>query len=86
MVIEHFKDNNPKPVGERFAERGRMMPPGVAYHTSWIDAEHGRCFQVMSAPDCESLMPWVACWEDLVDCEIIPVQTSADFWGGIASR
>jgi hypothetical protein len=25
MVIERFKGNNPNPVGERFAERGRMM-------------------------------------------------------------
>ena len=26
MVIEHFKNGDPKPVGERFRQRGRMMP------------------------------------------------------------
>jgi hypothetical protein len=29
MVIERFKGDNPKTVGERFAERGRMMPQGA---------------------------------------------------------
>jgi len=86
MVIERFKNNDPGPVGRRFAEQGRMLPPDVLYHVSWVDAESGRCFQVMSAPDRQSLQPWVACWEDLVDFEIIPVQTSADYWAGIAAK
>ncbi len=29
MVIERFRNKDPKPIGERFKRRGRMMPEGV---------------------------------------------------------
>jgi hypothetical protein len=80
MVIETFREADPAPVGERFRARGRMMPEGLEYHASWVDARRMRCFQVMEAPSMESLQVWVANWQDLVDFEIVPVQTSADFW------
>ena len=28
MIVEHFEDGDPEPVYRRFAERGRMAPPG----------------------------------------------------------
>ena len=28
MIIEHFEGGDPAPVYRRFAERGRMAPPG----------------------------------------------------------
>ena len=80
MVIEYFKNGDPKPVGDRFRRSGRMMPGGVNYHASWIDSQNSRCFQIMEAPDQESLNPWIAAWDDLVDFEVVPVQTSAEFW------
>ncbi len=80
MVIEHFKKGDPRPVGDRFREKGRMLPEGVVYHASWVDAQSGRCFQVMEARKRESLDQWVAAWNDLVDFEIVPVRTSAEFW------
>jgi hypothetical protein len=80
MVIERFRDGDPAPVGERFARRGRLMPPGVVYHSSWVDPEAGRCFQLMEAPDAEALRPWTDAWEDLVEFEVVPVVTSVDFW------
>ena len=83
MVIEHFKNGDPKPVGERFRQRGRMLPEGVAYLASWIDSPNSRCFQIMEEPDRESLNPWIAAWNDLVDFEVILVQTSAEFWARI---
>ncbi len=79
MVIERFKDGS-APVGERFKRCGRMLPDGVVYHASWVDAAAGRCFQVMEAPDRESVDLWVSRWADLVDFEIVPVVTSAEFW------
>jgi hypothetical protein len=80
MVIEQFKHGDPKPVGERFRLQGRMMPEGVIYQASWIDAPKSRCFQIMEAPDRESLNTWIAAWDDdLVEFEIVPVQASADF-------
>lgn len=52
-------------------------------HSSWIDAQNARCFQIMEAPDRESLEPWIARWDDLMDFEIVPVQTSAQFWATV---
>lgn len=74
MVIEHFKNGDPKPIGDRFRVHGRMLPENVVYHASWIDTQNSRCFQIMESPDRESLEPWIAAWADLVDFEVIPVQ------------
>jgi len=80
MVIEHFRPDSLKRIGERFRRDGRMLPEGVTYHASWIDAASNRCFQVMEAQQPESLNLWVSRWNDLIDFEIVPVLTSADFW------
>jgi uncharacterized protein DUF3303 len=78
MVIEHFKDR--QAVAERFRASGRMLPDGLAYHASWIDPASNRCFQVMEATGADRFVPWTAAWADIVDFEIIPVLTSAEFW------
>jgi Protein of unknown function (DUF3303) len=80
MVIERPKDGDFTAIGDRFRRSGRMLPDGVIYHASWIDSRNSRCFQIMEAPDRESLNPWIAAWNDLVDFEVVPVQTSAEFW------
>ena len=80
MVIEHFKGRDADLVGKRFRQQGRMLPEGVTYHASWVDSVGSRCFQLMEAPDPETLTPWVARWDDLIDFEIVPVLTSQDFW------
>jgi hypothetical protein len=85
MVIEHFRNGEPQPVHERFARRGRMLPDGVTYHGSWIDPDRGRCFQVMEADGAAPLEPWISAWSDIVDFEVVPVLTSADFWVDAAS-
>jgi hypothetical protein len=78
MVLERFKSQGAKAVYERACARGRMLPDGVRYVTSWVDAELARCFQVMEAPDAAHLAAWTARWEDLVEFEIVPVLTSAE--------
>jgi hypothetical protein len=80
MVIEHFSPGRLNAVRERFATRGRMLPDNVIYHASWMDETGSSCFQLMEAPDRPALDPWIYAWTDLVDFEIIPVLTSADFW------
>jgi len=40
-------------------------------------------FQIMEASDLESLEPWITAWHDLVDFEVVPVQTSAEFWATV---
>jgi hypothetical protein len=80
MVIESYKRGDAQPVGERFRRRGRMMPPGITYHASWVDLAGKRCFQIMEAGDEGLLREWIANWSDLVDFEVIPVMTSVQFW------
>lgn len=83
MVIERFKNGDPKPVGERFRQHGRMLPKGVVYVNSWMESAGSLCFQIMEAPNRESLELWIGRWNDLVDFEIIPVVTSLDFWSQV---
>jgi len=80
MVIERFKHGAARAIGERFERCGRMLPEGVTYHASWVDSTGARCFQVVEAPHPELLNDWVSRWDDLIDFEIVPVETSSDFW------
>ena len=77
MVIERFKDGKPQPVYHRAKSRGRLMPEGLRYVDSWVDASFARCFQVMQCDDLALLMGWIAEWSDLVDFEVVPVVPSA---------
>lgn len=47
MVVERFKNRDPEEVYRRFQEKGRMMPEGLKYVESWIEANFDRCFQLM---------------------------------------
>lgn len=80
LVIERFKHGNLRLIRERYARHGRMLSEGVIYHASWVDSRGTRCFQVMEAPQAESLVPWIERWGDLIDFEVVPVLTSTDFW------
>ena len=80
MVIEHFKPGAVQRIGERFRQRGRMLPECVGYQASWVDSAGGRCFQVMESPNSEVLNSWASRWDDLVNFEIVRVSTSSDFW------
>jgi hypothetical protein len=76
MVIEKFRDADA--VYRRFAKRGRMLPDGLRYVDSWIEAEAGRGFQLMETQQPELFRVWTENWSDLVDFEIVPVITSAE--------
>ena len=80
MVIERFKNGDIDPVGERFRASGRMMPDDVKYISSWIDFPGAVCYQMMEADSADRLKLWTDNWCDLVDFEVVPVLTSADFW------
>ncbi len=80
MVIEHFSPANLGPMGDRFRQHGRMLPEGVVYHSSWMEHNGARCFQIMEAPSRAALDVWIARWSDLVSFEVTEVLTSADYW------
>jgi len=77
MVIETFR-HGPEPVYRRFRENGRMLPEGLTYLDSWVDAGHNRCFQLMECADLSLFHAWTARWDDLVSFEIVPVQASRE--------
>jgi len=78
MVIEKFKNKDALAVYRRFREQGRMMPEGLKYVGSWIEANFDRCFQLMECDDPRMFQEWVIWWHDLIDFEIVPVVSSKD--------
>jgi hypothetical protein len=76
MVIERFKDA--PVIYQRFREKGRMMPAGLEYISSWIDHDFKICWQLMQTEDFALFDKWIAHWRDLMDFEIVPVRTSAE--------
>jgi Protein of unknown function (DUF3303) len=78
MVIEHFKEGGAPEIYRRFREKGRMMPEGLEYISSWIDLDFKTCWQLMQTKDFALFDKWIENWRDLVDFEIVPVRTSAE--------
>ena len=79
MVVEHFKDA--PAIYRRLDEKGRMMPDGLEYVSSWIDVDLKTCWQLMRTDDESLFQAWTDTWKDLIDFEIIPVRTSAELRG-----
>ena len=78
VVIERFKEGSTADIYRRFREKGRMMPEGLEYISSWIDLGFKTCWQLMQTEDVALFDKWTANWRDLVDFEIVPVRTSAE--------
>ena len=78
MVVERFKEGAAPEIYRRFREKGRMMPEGLEYVSSWIDDDFRICWQLMQTADFTLFDRWIDNWRDLMDFEIIPVCTSAD--------
>jgi uncharacterized protein DUF3303 len=76
MVIEHFKNQDAAAIYRRLQKQGRMMPEGLTYVASWIEASFNRCFQLMECDDPLLLQEWVMRWRDLMECDIVPVVES----------
>ena len=74
--IEHFKDA--PAICQRLREKGRMMPDGLNYISSWIDTDFKVCYQLMEAEDVTLFERWTENWNDLMEFKIVPVRTSAE--------
>ena len=79
MVIERYL-SGPRPVYERAAANGRMLPEGLTYVDSWVVDDDGldRCFQLMETGDPALFDLWTQRWSDLVSFEVFPVIKSAE--------
>jgi len=78
MVVENFKEGNARAIYSRSRERGRMLPEGLRYVDSWVEANLRRCFQLMECDNAELFQEWVSRWEDLIEFEIVPVVSSKE--------
>jgi Protein of unknown function (DUF3303) len=86
MVVETFKNSDLIDVRDRFLTQGRLMPEGLTYVNSWMTTDGVQCYQVMDAPSRELLDIWIGNWQDLVDFEVISVESSKDFWNRFNGR
>jgi hypothetical protein len=86
MVVEHFKNKDAVPVYRRFRDKGRMMPAGLIYVSSWVDQGLERCYQLMETDNRALLDEWMANWNDLMDFEVYPVIPSKEVVEKIAPR
>ena len=76
MVVERFKDA--PAIYRRLHEKGRMMPEGLEYVSSWIDVDLKICLQLMRTEDESLFQTWIDNWKDLADFEVVPVRTSVE--------
>jgi hypothetical protein len=76
MVIERFKDV--PAIYQRLREKGRMMPEGLEYVSSWIDVDMKTCWQLMRAENEALFRAWTDNWKDLMDFEVVSVRTSSE--------
>jgi hypothetical protein len=77
IVLEHFKADASE-IYRRLREKGRMMPAGLEYVSSWIDLDLKICYQLMQTKDESLFALWTQNWKDLIEFEIVPVRTSAE--------
>jgi Protein of unknown function (DUF3303) len=65
-------------VYRRFRERGRLLPAGLSYVSSWVSETLGRCWQLLETEDRTLVDEWMAHWCDIIDFEIYPVVSSGE--------
>jgi hypothetical protein len=78
MVVERFKQRDAVAVYRRFRDRGRLMPDGLRYVSSWVETNWDRCFQLMECEDPALFDQWIAQWADLIEFEVVAVIPSKD--------
>jgi len=78
MVVERFKEGGAPEIYRRLRDKGRMMPEGLEYVSSWIDLDFKTCYQLMRTEDESLFRRWTDAWDDLMEFEITPVRTSAE--------
>ena len=76
MVIERFKDRDPRRRVWHHRQQGRALPDGLRYIDSWVEANFDRCVQLMECDDGILLQQWILQWRDLVEFEVVPVSPS----------
>ena len=85
MVVEKFRNQDAKTIYRRLRDKGRSMPDGLKFVSSYVSADVSRCFQLMECDDVTLFQRWVSEWSDLMECEIVPVAAGKDTAAALAS-
>jgi hypothetical protein len=86
MIVEKYRSQVADQIYQRVRERGRMMPHGLEYVESWVTMDVSKCFQLMRTDKQELLAQWMAAWSDLIEFEVLQVQSSAEAARNAKSR
>jgi hypothetical protein len=86
MVVEQFRNQDAKTIYRRLPEKGRMMPEGLTFVSSWVAADLSRCFQLMECADVSLFQRWVAEWSDVMQFEIVPVISGRETAAALADQ
>jgi Protein of unknown function (DUF3303) len=86
MVVERFRNQDARSIYRRLRDRGRMMPDGLTFVSSFVAADLGRCFQLMECGDVTLLQRWAAQWSDLMELEIVPVVPGKETAAALADQ
>lgn len=86
MVVEHFHEGAAPEIYRRAREKGRMLPAGLEYISSWVALDFTTCYQLMRTKDPSLFAVWIENWKDLGSFDIVPVHTSAEAARVIAAR
>ncbi len=79
MVIERFAENDMIPIYKQVRSQGRMLPDGLEYVDSWVEANFARCFQLMRCDDLRLFQEWVLKWRGSgATFEVVPVVSSKE--------
>ena len=76
LVIETFKAGRKADVYSRYRLKGRMLPEGLEYVSSWLEVDGNRCFQIMKTANFALFDVWMSNWNDLLDFEVVAVMAS----------
>ena len=85
MVVERFRNQDAKSIYRRLRDKGRMMPDGLKFVSSFVSADVSRCFQLMECDDVTLFQRWVAEWSDLMEFEIVPVVAGKETGAALAT-
>jgi hypothetical protein len=86
MVVEKFRNQDAKAIYRRLKEKGRMMPEGLTFVSSWVSSDLSRCFQLMECEDVTLFQRWIAEWSDLMEFEVVPVVQGKDTAAALAEQ
>jgi hypothetical protein len=84
MIIERYRD--PDAVYARFKSKGRMLPAGLEYISSWVSNDLKTCWQLMETANPALFDNWISKWDDIVDFEIVKVLTSKEAQAATTKR